>query len=154
MSETAVMSFACELARNTGSYGSPVWAACNSVQDCTLNLEVNEADASSRGGGGFVITEAALTKLSVDGKFLGKKSTNDLPADIEAIRAAFFGKTALEFLALDGPAGTAHSQGIRATMKVFKFTRNEGLNDHVTYDFTLKPCIADNAPAWYEDAGS
>jgi len=41
------------LYRNTGSYASPTWNFVQNVKDLTLNLEVGEADVSTRGTGGL-----------------------------------------------------------------------------------------------------
>ena len=71
-------------------------------------------------------------------------------AAFTAIQTAFFAKTAVEFLILDGDESTAGSQGLRATCMIKGFTRNETLGEALTVDVSIKPVKnSDAAPAWY-----
>jgi len=145
MASTAVRlgKDAC-LYRNTGSYASPTWDIIDNVRDLTLGLEMDGADASIRSYGGYAADEPTLLRVPVS--FNMNYDTAD--TDWEALRAAFFGRTAVECLILDR-ATAAGAQGMRASFKLHKFGRGEPLAGIQTTDVEMKPCIAINAPAWY-----
>ena len=42
--------------RNTAAYASPTWNEVKNVKDLTLSLEAGEADATTRGNGGWRVT--------------------------------------------------------------------------------------------------
>ena len=48
----------------------------------------------------------------------------------------------------DSPIGTAGSQGLRATMAVTNFSRNEPLEEALTVSVTVKPTYSANPPEW------
>ena len=43
---------------------------------------------------------------------------------------------------------TVGVQGLRATMAVTNFSRNEPLEEAITVSVTVKPTYAENAPEW------
>lgn len=132
---------------NSGSYGSPSWNELTRVRDVTLNLEKGEADVSTRAGSGWREVVGTLKDASVSFTMLQAPSGTDTV--FAAIRDAFLNNTSLEFLILDGDIATSGSQGLRVTMIVLNFTRNENLEEAIGYDATIRPTPADNAPAWY-----
>lgn len=140
-----VMGFAAKLYRNTGTYAVPIWTLIDEVKDNTLTFEADEVDVTTRAGGGFRQTEPGLIDAGLE--FQINWDTSD--DNFTALRTAFAARTAIEMLALDGLVATAGSQGLRFTGKVISFSRNEPIGENLTVDVTVKPCIADNAPAWY-----
>ena len=145
MSSTAVkLGKDAKLFRNTGSYGTPTWDEIDNVNDLTLNIELDEADSSIRGFGGYATAEPTLMVNSLEW------GMNHDPADTdwEAVRAAVFGRSALELLALNG-ANSAGSQGFRASFKFFKFGHGQPLRGIQQNSVMAKPCIAANAPSWH-----
>lgn len=140
-----VLGLACKLYRNTGTYASPVWDLIGNVRDLTLTLEKGEADSTSRANNGWRTTEGTLKDGSVEFQMVW----DGADTDFTGIQQAFLNNTTIEFLILDGASDVAGSQGLRATMQVMSFTRNEALEDTVLVDVTLKPARATNAPAWY-----
>tara|TARA_R100000458_G_C8260495_1_gene236040 strand:+ start:472 stop:912 length:441 start_codon:yes stop_codon:yes gene_type:complete len=140
-----VLGMNAKLYYNTGSYASPTWTLIDNVRDLTLNLERGDTDITTRGGGGWRQSVATLADGSID--FGMVWDTADTV--FTAIKNAFINNTTVEFLALDGLQATTGSQGLRATMAITSFSRNEGLEDALTVDVSAKTAYADNAPEWY-----
>lgn len=141
-----VLSENAKTYRNTGSYASPVWDLVDSIKDLTLNLDKDETDVTTRASGGFKEFVDGLIDASIEFSMLWDTSN----ADFTAIRQAYFAKTAIEFLVLDGLVATTGSQGLRVTCMVKSFTRNETLGEALMVDVTVRPVKnANAAPAWY-----
>ena len=141
-----VLSENAKLYRNTGSYGTPVWDLVPNVKDLTLNLTKSAVDVTTRGSGGYVESVDGLIDANVSFGMVWDASD----ADFTAIQTAFFAKTAIEFLVLDGLQATTGSQGLRATCMIESFTRNETLGEALMVDCAIRPTKNSNAaPAWY-----
>jgi len=148
---TFVLAEDAKLYRNTASYATPTWSEMDNVIDLTLNLEKEEADVTTRGSGGW--TEVVDGKKDATVEFQMLWDTAD--TNFTALQDAFLNNTSVEVLVLDGPEGTAGSQGLRATMMVKSFSRSEDLGDALKVDVSLRPVKnSDAAPEWYTDAGS
>lgn len=139
-----------KLYRNTGSYAAPVWAEMPNVKDLTLNLETGEADVTTRGNAGWRATLATLREGSIE--FDAVWDAED--EGFSALRQAYFGNGTVEVAAMDGDITTAGSEGLRATMSVTNFSRNEPLEEAITASITLKPAYAVNPPEWMVVSGS
>lgn len=139
-----VLGMNAKLYRNTGSYGSPTWDEVTNVRDVTLNLETGEADVTTRGNNGWRATVATLRDASVEFEMVW--DTTD--TDFTAIQQAFLNNTTIEFAVMDGNIATSGNQGLRATMMVTSFSRNEALEEALTVSVTIKPTFATNAPSW------
>lgn len=142
---SAKLGMEAKLYRNTGSYESPVWAEIENVKDLALNLEAGEADVTTRANDGWRATIATLKDASVE--FGMVWDTED--ADFSAIQDAYFDGTSIEFAVMDGDIETEGSEGLRATMAVTGFSRDEPLEEAITVTVTIKPTYADNPPEWY-----
>lgn len=113
------------------------------VRDVTLNLEHIEDDDTDRAGV-WVITDQGLKDCSID--FTIRNDNTDL--GWLAVRDAWLNKTAIAIACLDGPSGTAGSQGVWADWKVSKFARGEPLKGKSTIDVSIKPGRATVPPQW------
>ena len=133
-----------KLFRNAASYDTPDWQELKNVKDLTLNVEAGEADASTRGNGGW---RAILASLK-DGSIEFEMVWDTADAGFTAIKDAFFNNTPIEFAALDGDVATAGSQGLRATMAITNFSRNEPLEEAITVSITAKPTYSEHPPEW------
>ena len=143
---THVLSEDAKVYRNTGSYATPTWDELDNVKDLTLNLDKDEVDVTTRASNGFKEFADGLIDSSVEFSMVWDSGD----AGFSAIQIAYFAKTAIEFLILDGDEATTGSQGLRATMMVKSFTRNENLGEALMVDVTVRPVKnADAAPAWY-----
>lgn len=140
--------------RNTGTYAAPTWNEVPNVQDPGLGLESGEANVTTRAGGGFELTWETLKKASYEFKMV--YDTDD--QDWTALRDAWLNKTPVELLILDGPVGTAGSQGLRSPMAVLKFSRTEDNEGVMMTEVSTKPTrMADASgaqivPSWYTAA--
>lgn len=135
---------------NEGTYAAPDWTEITAVRDINFNLEKGKADTSSRGNEGWKTYKATLKDASIEMTLVW--DTSD--ASFAALQGAFFDGTQIEVLILDGPVTTSGSEGLRATMEVFSFSRGEPLEDTLTANVTLAPSKADNNPEWYTAVGS
>ena len=135
-----------KLYRNTGTYETPTWVEITNAKDVNLNLEKGEADVTTRANQGWRATVGTLQDGSVEFEMVW--DTDD--AGFTAIQEAYFDGTPLEVAVMDGDIATSGSQGLRATMTVTNFSRNEPLEEAITVSVTLKPTYADNAPEWME----
>jgi len=133
-----------KLYRNTGTYAAPVWVELTNVKDLTLNLEAGEADVTTRGNAGWRATVATLKDGSIEFDMVWDTADTNFTA----IQSAFFNNTTIEFAVLDGDVTSSGSQGLRATMSITKFTRNEALEESIAVSVTAKPTYATNAPEW------
>lgn len=133
-----------KLYRNSGTYAAPTWSELVNAKDVTLNLEAGEADASRRGGNGWRETLMALKDGSVEFELV----YDNTDAEFTALKDAFFGGTTVELAVMDGDIATAGTQGLRATMSVVNFSRNEPLEEALTVSVTVKPAPAENPPEW------
>ncbi len=141
-----VLSENAKFYRNSGSYGSPTWDLISNVKDLTLNLNKDKTEVTTRGSGGFKEYVDGLIDSTVDFSMVW----DNADSDFTAIRTAFFAKTPVEFLILDGLQATAGSQGLRVTCMIESFTRNETLGEALMVDVTIAPVKNSNSPpAWY-----
>jgi len=139
-----------KLYRNTGTNESPVWAEMPNVKDLTLNLETGEAEVSTRGNNGWKATLATLREGSIEFESIWDSEDEGF----SALRQAYFSNGTVEVAAMDGDITASGSEGLRATMSVTNFTRNEPLEEAITASITLKPAYAVNPPEWMVISGS
>lgn len=134
----------CKLYLNTGSYESPVWVEISNVRDLTLTLEVGESDVTTRGNGGWEAIVATLKKATIEFEMVWNKADTNF----QALRTAFLTNGSVEVACMDDGIETVGAEGLRATMAVMKFNRNEELAEAVRAAVTLRPTYADHAPEW------
>lgn len=139
-----------KLYRNTGTYAVPVWDEITNVRDLTFNSSASEGDVTTRANAGFKATAQGLKEGSIEFEMVW--DTSD--ADLIAIKSAYYDGSSIEFAVMDGDITVADANGLRATMEIFEFTRNEALDGPMTVSVSAKPCYADNAPADYTVASS
>ena len=131
---------------NNGTYDVPAWVEMSNCQDVTLNLEKTSSNVTTRGAGGWELNAAVLKKATVDFKMMW--DTED--ASFTKVSDAYFNNNSIEFAFMDGDISVAGAKGLRATMDVFTFNRNEPLTEAMTVDVNVMPTYsADHAPAWY-----
>ncbi|HET6441925.1 MAG TPA: phage tail tube protein [Phycisphaerae bacterium] len=137
-----------KLYRATGPHEAPGWEEIANAKDVTLNLDKSEADLTTRKNAGWRATVGALKEASVEFEMVW--DTED--EGFTAIQEAWFDGTPIEVAVMDGPIDDPESQGLRATMAVMTFTRNEPLEEAITVNVTLKPTYAANPPEWINGA--
>jgi hypothetical protein len=134
------MSFEGTLKYKVGGIGGGgAWTDLNTTRDVTLNLEAGEADVTHRGGGGFVMTQAALMDSSVEFDMVWD------PADVgvQAIRDAHLNRSVIGIQCLDDSG-----EGLQADMQVFEFSRNEAITDAMIMTVRVRPTYSATAPSW------
>jgi len=139
-----------KLYRNDGTYEVPDWVEMTNVKDLTLNNEKGEADVTTRANSGWRATVGTLKDGSIEFEMVW--DTDD--ENFTAIQEAYFGNTPVEFAVMDGDIDTVGSQGLRATMAIMSFSRNEPLEEAITVSVTAKPTYAEHAPDWLDVEGS
>lgn len=138
----AIRGVSCRTYLNTGTYEAPTWVEWLCQRDSTLSMDMGEADASCRGGGGFKMSTPTLTSLEVSGTALKEK---DDPTFL-AMELAAQGKTIVDVLVMDGPRLDATSDGWRMDAQFFNWSEQQPLEDVVSVDWTLKPARSLNKP--------
>lgn len=136
----ATLGFQGEIYRNTASEVSPTWSAVNLVGNAQVNPKYGEGDATARASNGVTETEPVLLGVEITGSI--RKKNGD--TNYAAFRAAFFARTALNLLVLDGKIATEGAQGVKGNFKVFDWSEDQSLNNVVFNSFTLKPCADSN----------
>jgi len=114
------------------------------VRDVTLNLEAGEADVTTRGNAGWRATLATLKDGSIEFEAVWDNEDDGFTA----LQQAYFGNQTIEIAAMDGDITAPGSEGLRATMSVTNFSRNEPLEEAITANVTVKPAYSANAPEW------
>jgi len=133
-----------------GIGGTPTWSLASAVRNLKLTPDPVTVDASTRGGGAWKQTAVAMHDATVD---------FDLPWDsedetLQALKAAYFGRTTVGVAVMDGAIDEAGSEGLWMDAAVVKFERDEPLEGEVTVAVSLKPGVSENAPEWKVIAGS
>lgn len=144
---TVPLGLEAKFYRNTASYAEPTWNEITHVKDLTLNLEKGETDISVRNTT-WRLRRGTLKDANIEFTLQDNKTNSDAQADIDAFRDAFLNNTSIECLVLDGPLTESGAEGLRASMEVFNFTRNENLEEALMYNVTIRPTESSNNPAW------
>jgi hypothetical protein len=147
MGLTAVtLGFNAKLYRNTGTYGTPTWTLIDNCRDLKLNLPFGEADANARAGVGWEEKEPSLIGASVEFEMLFDVGDTNYTA----LETASFARTAIDFAVMNGLITTPTNRGLRATCKIFDFSRDEPLSETLKTSVKIMPVRNANAvPAWY-----
>jgi len=128
----------CRLYYNAGAINAPLWAEIVHVKDLTLNLQTAEADVSTRGTGGWRAIAQTLKELEIS--FVLQAVTGD--PNLTILRQTWEQRDSLDVMVLDGDRTEAGSQGVRALVQIVNFTRNENLEEGVTYNVVMKGTLA------------
>jgi hypothetical protein len=108
------------LYRNTGTYGTPTWTVMTNVKDVKVPHSFAEDDVSARITGGFEAAVLTLNKVS-----LSFTMFEDDGVDITAIRTAYFAKSVIEFLVINGPTTDTAARGVRMFGQIKKFDESQ-----------------------------
>lgn len=133
-----------KLYRNTGTFGTPVLNEVGNCRDLTLNLEKNEADVTVRANAGWRAIVGVLKDATIEFSMIADGADDDYIA----FRDAFLNNTTLDVFVMSSDVDNTDSEGLRATVSVMNFTRNEPLEEALTVDVTIRPTYSANAPAW------
>lgn len=131
---------------NTGTVGAPVWLEIATVRDVTLNLNANDIDDTSRTTDGWRSRIAGLREWGLDFEMVYE------PKDTAwgLVRVAFLNGTSLEVLVLDEDLQIDGAEGIRGTVFVTDFSREEPLEDVMANSTSM---VGNGTPEWVIAAG-
>lgn len=114
-----------------GFGGGGSWVELTNCKDLTSNAEKGEADTTTRANLGWRSTRGTLKTFSVDFQMLD----DDADAAFVAFRDVFLSANDLIGMrVLDEASG----EGIEGDFSVTKFSRNEPLEEAISYDVTAK----------------
>lgn len=110
------------------------------VKDLTLSQERSEIDVSSRSGGGHKQAIPGMMDSGVEFDILW------VPTDpgCLALREAFWAREMIGLQILDEDDG----YGLQGDFAVFKFPRNEQLEEGMTISIGAKPTLSATPPSW------
>lgn len=129
---------------NAGSYGAPFLVPVENVRDLRMDLDVGEVDVSPRDFGGWAASARTIRRVAIDFNMLWVPTLTAF----QAIRDAYLNGADIEVFAMSKPILTSGAQGLRATVGVFVFRKDEPLEGPQSVDVTLKPVIAEHPPQW------
>lgn len=139
----------CTLAYDEiSAWGTPSWNDVIQAQDVSMpGITKTAVDLPSRASQGWNLKGSGMKTLNLQFTYLYLPGTD---AIFSALRTAFFSDTTLMFAVLDGPSdGLADRavQGIRFAGQVFGMSKNQALEEGVTYDFDIEA-------SYYVDSGT
>jgi hypothetical protein len=116
------------------------------VKDASFKIDVETADVSVRGGGGFKAYLATLVDI---------EATLTIPYDptdasFIALMGAQLQKIAIPIALLDGDKATVNTQGVWADWLVTAANKTEELSGAQMFEFTLKPIQSTVPPEWVQ----
>lgn len=112
------------------------------VKDVTISIECGEADVTTRAAQGWRASAPTLKSATLEFTMLW----NPDDAGFATIQSAFFGGTAVRFLASDG-----NGEGLQADFVITSFSRSEPLEEAMTVSVTAKPTNS-SIPTWVTPA--
>lgn len=125
---------------------TPTYTEVKIARNVSINLERGQIDVSGRGDD-WNQYAAGRTDGTVEFEMLVDKSNSEY----SILSTAFFAKSEIAIMALDGDKATTGSEGIAGNFVLTNFTRNEQDQEAITYSVTASPS-SDNV--WYEKAGA
>lgn len=138
----AIRGLDCQLLINVSTaatealrHATPTFIDFRCVRDATLTLENETADSTCRGSNGFGSEDIVKQALTIEGTAV--QDSDD--AAYEVVKLAAWNKTVLDVIVLDGPRGSADSDGFRVQVQVTSWSQAQPSGDILTNDFTFKP---------------
>ncbi len=125
-----------------GQDGVGEWLELANVKDNTLSLEATEIEATTRSSGGWRQLIPGIKEAGVEFEILW------VPTDpgCQALREAFWNREMIGLQILDETDG----HGLQGDFAVFKFPRNEQLEEGLTISVGVKPTVSATPPSWIE----
>ena len=144
MSQEFVLGLNAKLYRRVGgTFAAPVWGEVKSVRAVDTTFEAGSWDGSTRGSK-FRKWARTLLDVGFDLELLHKPGDTDQAA----LRTAFLDGSMVDIAVMDGDIEVAGSEGFRAEMQVFSFSRGEPLEEGLLIKCSVKPGISDNEPEY------
>jgi len=125
---------------NTGTFGSPTWAAIDQISDLTVTAEWDEVDASTRESK-MKLKAKTLLGAEVGGKLKAVPGNTNLGT----IVAALFSDAVVDIMVLNGTSSTNGCYGFRYECQVHAANEDQGLGAAIFDDIKFKPYPTTNA---------
>ncbi len=127
--------------------GAVTGTELDNIKDVNTDLSTGESDITTRANNGWEATAATLKKGVVTFKMIWKPGD----AGFDAIQSAWENSAEIALMFLDGPVGTAGSQGLSGNFSISNFSRDEQLTEAMVVDVTAKPS---SFTSWHKVAAS
>ena len=124
---------------NTGSFGSPTWAACSLISEVTLSPKWEEGDASTRGSR---LKQSVKTLMDIG--ITAKMRVDYADSNFALFWAAANNDTVVNLLILDGSIGTTGAFGYWLDCQIFGNNEAQPINGVEYMDFDIKPTATAN----------
>jgi len=132
-----------------GSGSGASWVAIPKAREAACSASKDQLDAWTRGAGAFKAYQPGLCDLELTFTVLGTRDSDGVVDTVlAALIAAYEANTILGWAVKDGDITDTGSQGWEFDGQIFDMNRNEGADDLVTYEFTVRPSISSTAPDW------
>lgn len=136
----AKVAVKAKIYRNTSVFATPSWTENKRVADATYTYTPDEGSADDRGSR---IHQFEPTQYTIE--VSGRMRVDPDDAEYVAFRDAAAQDLALDLLVLDGAETTVGSEGCRGYFKVFNFSEPQEMANVLYREFTLKPCVPQDA---------
>ena len=139
-----ILGLDCKLFRNSGSFAAPTWGEAVCVKDASLDISVNEVDASRRETLGWRQNETTLKEATLNVTFVKDKDD----AVFMEILGDFQSNTGQELAVLDGDNAVG-TNWLTAKWKATQWNETQDLEGVVNIEaaFRIAP-DADLVPTW------
>lgn len=139
----AKRGFSCVLARNTGTYGTPVWNSVANVRDVNLALQKGESEAGGRDSDWEQFLPARKRAE------LTYQVPDDYASDdYAALELSYDTDTVIDMVIADGVIATVGTHYFRCDMYCFGFDHAQPLDGAAMIDITQKIAASSNAPTF------
>lgn len=141
MSTTVKRGYNGKMYINTGTHGSPVLVEVANLTDAKVSAAFDKTEATTRQGGGTKQSHPTLFDPGFSAKI--RSDDSDTTGYIY-LETAFYGRSIVDVILLDGASSVNGSRGVRFDANVFKWDESQG-NDEVMFrDFELSPGVTAN----------
>jgi len=154
VTETPVAGRECKLFYNNlgvNTHAAPSWNEVTRAIDVNYDLDIDEADQSSRSSG-FKKGRAAMIGLEFSWSYRKKQGTDTV---FDFLQAAALARTSVELWVADGTSTDTGVQGPRAVCQLFALGGAQALSSAEEVEFTARPTYFEESntevdPDWYE----
>jgi len=149
--ERPMTGLECKLYYNAATHATPTWVEVTRAINVSFSMSKGEADQSSRASD-WKMQKGTLKDLEITFTYRKKQGTDTV---WDALEAACFADTIMEYAVLDGAHTLSGVQGIRAFCEIFGLSNTQDLEGAEEVEFTLKPTYIEETnvvvePDWYE----
>ena len=133
MSRTRLGHLAKLYVDSVNNWTTPTWVEVPNVNNLTLNLSHATADVTTRAHAGWRTQVATLKEATIEFDML------DVAGDpsVAQIRQAFFARSQLHVLCLNGPRTEVGSWGLKTLVEVTRFNRAEQMGQAIVISVTF-----------------